>query len=181
MVNLICAGKDSGRVEKQFFVDGRPSVGPNPVLDSQPCNGLSLSCFADQGSNPTKHKLLPPPPPPNWYPSTRGGGRGLKMEKNHLGIILSCKIMILQGVRHPISCLGVCCVNDSRKEGCMASEPALDLTTSLLGYFMANSPATRAPGQDSAPSAPSWGQMLGAPPIMLGAPMGSEGNQPHTV
>ena len=33
MVNLICAGKDSGRVDKQL-ADGQLSGGSNPVLDS---------------------------------------------------------------------------------------------------------------------------------------------------
>ena len=44
--------------------------------------------------------------------------------------------MILQGVRHPISCLGVCDANDPPKEGCMASAPTLDVTTSLQGDFL---------------------------------------------
>ena len=49
------------------------------------------------------------------------------------GIVLSGKIMIPQGVGHPISCLGVCYANDPPKGGCMASVPAVDLTTSLRG------------------------------------------------
>ena len=56
MVNHICAGKDSGPVERQF-AHGQPSVGSNPVTDSRPRNGLSLSRSADQGLNPAKHKL----------------------------------------------------------------------------------------------------------------------------
>ena len=43
--------------------------------------------------------------------------------------------MILQGVGHPISCLGVCYVNDPQKGGCTTHAPALDLTTSLRGDF----------------------------------------------
>ena len=45
--------------------------------------------------------------------------------------------MILQGVGHPISCLGVCYVNDPKKGGYMTPAPALDLTTSLRGDFFA--------------------------------------------
>ena len=43
--------------------------------------------------------------------------------------------MILQGVGHPISCLGVCYANDPKKGGYMTPAPALDLTTSLRGDF----------------------------------------------
>ena len=48
-------------------------------------------------------------------------------------MVLLGKIMILQGVGHPISCLGVCYVNDPKKGGYMTPAPALDLTTSLRG------------------------------------------------
>ena len=41
--------------------------------------------------------------------------------------------MILQGVGHEISCLGVCYANDPEKGGCMASAPMPDPTTSLPG------------------------------------------------
>ena len=41
--------------------------------------------------------------------------------------------MILQGVGHPISCIGVCYANDPKKGGYMTPAPALDLTTSLRG------------------------------------------------
>ena len=43
--------------------------------------------------------------------------------------------MILQGVGHPISCLGVCYANDPKKGGYTTPAPALDLTTSLRGDF----------------------------------------------
>ena len=43
--------------------------------------------------------------------------------------------MILQGVGHPISCLGVCYANDPKKGGYKTPAPALDLTTSLRGDF----------------------------------------------
>ena len=39
-------------------------------------------------------------------------------QKIHWEIILSGKIMILQGVRHPISCLRVCYASDPQKGGC---------------------------------------------------------------
>ena len=44
--------------------------------------------------------------------------------------------MILQGVGHPISCLGVCYANDPQKGGYTTPAPALDLTTSLRGDFV---------------------------------------------
>ena len=44
--------------------------------------------------------------------------------------------MILQGVGHQISCLGVCYANDPpQKRGYTTPAPALDLTTSLRGDF----------------------------------------------
>ena len=48
-------------------------------------------------------------------------------------MLLLGKIMILQRVGHPISCLGVCYANDPQKGGYMTPAPALDLTTSLRG------------------------------------------------
>ena len=50
-------------------------------------------------------------------------------------MVLLGKIMILQGVGHPISCLGVCYANDPKKGGYTPLAPALDLTTSLRGDF----------------------------------------------
>ena len=50
-------------------------------------------------------------------------------------MVLLGKIMILQGVGHPISCLGVCYANDPKKGGYMTPAPVLDLTTSLRGDF----------------------------------------------
>ena len=51
-------------------------------------------------------------------------------------MLLLGKIMILQGVGHPISCLGVCYANDPKKGGYTTPAPALDLTTSLRGDFL---------------------------------------------
>ena len=43
--------------------------------------------------------------------------------------------MILQGVGHQISCIGVCYANDPKKGGYTMPAPALDLTTSLRSDF----------------------------------------------
>ena len=51
-------------------------------------------------------------------------------------MVLLGKIMILQGVGHPISCLGVCYANDPKKGGYTTPAAALDLTTSLRGDFI---------------------------------------------
>ena len=52
------------------------------------------------------------------YPGTgwRWGG-GDENEKIHWGIIFSPKMMVLQGVRHPVPYLGVSYVNDPKKSG----------------------------------------------------------------
>ena len=65
-------------------------------------------------------------------------------------MLLLGKIMILQGVGHPISCLGVCYANDPKKGGYMTPAPALDLTTSLRGDFPNEfSPAKSSPHKNS--------------------------------
>ena len=61
--------------------------------------GSSALFLPDRSSNPSKHKLLTTPPP----------------KKIHWGIILLGEMMMLQGVGHPISCLGVCYANDLPK------------------------------------------------------------------
>ena len=45
------------------------------------------------------------------------GDRGLRIKTSIGGMVLLGKIMLLQGVRHPISCLGVCHPDDPQKEG----------------------------------------------------------------
>ena len=50
-------------------------------------------------------------------------------------MVLLGKIMILQGVGHQISCLGVCYANGPQKGGYTTPTCALDLTTSLRGDF----------------------------------------------
>ena len=72
MVHLICAGKDSGRVDKQV-ADGRPGVGlirtadrtmvcPSAVLQTRP------------GVIPANHKLSNPPTPSKSGIQMGGGG-----------------------------------------------------------------------------------------------------------
>ena len=70
--------------------------------------------------NPSEHKRLTPPahpptPPKMWYPVS--GVLRPQNQKNHRGIVLSGKIMMLQLVGHPISCLGVCYANDPQNGG----------------------------------------------------------------
>ena len=66
----------------------------------------NYSLSLDPGSNPSKHKLPttnPQPHPQNVTCTIRG--IGASRLKSPWGIVLSSKIMILRGVRHPISCL----------------------------------------------------------------------------
>ena len=80
----------------------------------------------DQGPNThtaaTIHKevLTPPPrppqPPPKKGTEVRGGTR-VKIQKNHWGIIVGPKMMILQGVRRQKPCIGVCYVKDPKRGG----------------------------------------------------------------
>ena len=127
--------RDSTRVEKQWMPEQTGfSLIPRPTHHL--CDGLSLSRFAGQGSNPIKHKLLTPPPHtpkmvPNYGGSMvgsdrldvpgnpsmgwgGGGGKGSK-SKNSLGDHFVSQNNGLQGVRHPISCLGVCYANKPPK------------------------------------------------------------------
>ena len=59
--------------------------------------------------------FCPPPPPPQK--KLIFSFRGLRIKKIHWGIVLLGKIMILQGVGHQTSCLGVCYANDPPKGG----------------------------------------------------------------
>ena len=121
------------------LVDGDPASVHIPAggpLAGIPANSL----LSNPGSNPSGHKPLTPHPSPLNCDTQFQGDRGLKIKKIHWGIVSSGKIMILQGVRHPISCLRVCYVNDpyaihTPKGGCMAFAPTRDLTTSLRGDF----------------------------------------------
>ena len=82
----------------------------------------------DLGPNPhtapriRKEVLTPPPPPPTPPPPPQkgvpgyGGLKGSK-QKIHWGIIFSPKMMILQGVGHPVPYLGVSYANDPKKGG----------------------------------------------------------------
>ena len=68
----------------------------------------------DLWSNPSEHKLLTPPPP---QIDIQFQGIEASESEIHWGILLLGKILILQGVGHPISCLGVCYANDPPKGG----------------------------------------------------------------
>ena len=73
-------------------------------------------CYSNQLPHclqPFERKLLTPPQ--KVISSFRGCGP--QNQKIHWGMVLLGKIMILQGVGHPISCLGVCYANDPKKGG----------------------------------------------------------------
>ena len=83
-------------------------------------SGQAVAQFLpDPCSNPSKHKFLTPPP--NMVCSFRG--TEASKSKNPLGDPFVGQNNGLQGVRHPISCLGVCYANDPQKGGCTASAP----------------------------------------------------------
>ena len=96
--------------EPQLHQCGRQSSGRTLAFRHRCCGFKSRLVIAgagrsthysfspNRGSNPSQHK------PQN--------------QKIHWGIVLSSKILILQGVRHPISCLLVYYVNDPPKRGC---------------------------------------------------------------
>ena len=54
-----------------------------------------------------------------WKPPSllNGAERGLKIKKSSGGIVVPGKIIISQGVGHPMSCLGVCYTNNPPKRG----------------------------------------------------------------
>ena len=85
-----------------------PDVGPNP--HTAPIIRKEVLTPPPPTTPPT-----PPTPPKKGYPST-GGQRGQK-RKIHWGIIFSPKMMILQGVGHPIPYLGVLYKNNPQKGG----------------------------------------------------------------
>ena len=111
-----------------------------------------VSFLPDCGSNPSKHKLLTPSPPTPKMRFPVSGDRGLKIKKIHWGIILSGKIMIYKGVRHPISCLGVCYANDPPKMGVYSVRACACLTTSLRGDSIAFGKAPRREMRDLGPN-----------------------------
>ena len=63
------------------------------------------------------NEVLDPPPPKGVPRYGGGGGAGGQNRKNHWGINSSPKMMVLQGVRHPIPSLGVCYANDPKRGG----------------------------------------------------------------
>ena len=57
-------------------------------------------------------------PPPKGVPRNGGGGgTGLNIQKNHWGIILGPKMMILTGLRRQQSYIGVCYTKNPKKRG----------------------------------------------------------------
>ena len=90
------------------------------------CSGLN------QRTMSTIRKKRPPPPPATTpLPKKWHSGRGGQNEKIHRGIILSAKMMIVQGVdiqNHPWGY-----AKDPKKGGLRRPSPALDLTTALRG------------------------------------------------
>ena len=66
--------------------------------------------------------FCPPPPPQSGIQFQ--GDRGLKSKNSTGGLFYWAKIMMLQGVGHPMSCLGACCANDPPKGGVYAPATA---------------------------------------------------------
>ena len=125
----------------------QPLLVPHPAalpFDQQLYGSLHLPHCLE----PSQRKLLTPPPsptPPHPHPPLKkviSSSRGYRPQnqKIHWGMVLLGKIMILQGVGHQISCLGVCYANDPKKGGYTTPAPALDLTTSLRGDFVRTPP-----------------------------------------
>ena len=82
----------------------------------------------------TRKLVVTPPPPPTIKGVPRcNGGTGVKIQKNHWGIILGPEMMILQGVRRQNPYIGVCYAKEPKKGGYTMLAPALDLSTSLQG------------------------------------------------
>ena len=78
----------------------------------------------------TQRCFDPPPAKKRGYPGA--GGYGCQKPKNHWGIIVSPKMMMLQGVRRQKPYIGVCYAHDPQRGGGYTTlAPALDLTTSL--------------------------------------------------
>ena len=94
----------------------------------------------------------------------------VRFPAGHWGIVLLGKIMILQGVGHPISCLGVCYANDPQKGGYTTPAPALDLTPSLRGDFAGSAGAQIVSSKQVLTSMGGWGGggsvsgLIGKPP-----------------
>ena len=99
--------------------------------------------YTHSGHNTQRSFDPPQPPPPPPTPPKKGypgaGGYGVKIQKNHWGIIFGPKKMILHGVKRQKPYIGVCYANGPQKGGgggYTTLAPALDLTTSLRGDFL---------------------------------------------
>ena len=104
----------SGRAVMQS-TGSRQDGGSNP---GQPTTGSAdrptSFILLDPRSNPSEHN--PPPPPPGKKVISSFRGYRPQNSKIHWDLLLG-KIMILQGVGQPISCLGVCYASDPPKGG----------------------------------------------------------------
>ena len=84
-----------------------------------------------------KNQNISPPTPQKMVPKSVGGGgvEGSKL-KSYWEMILSPKMMILHGVRHPISWIGICYAHGPQKVGVNGTRIVLDVATSLQGEFL---------------------------------------------
>ena len=127
---FLVGGSNPGRMNTAALpppTGGRPGFElPTKNLASAVLPFDQLLCGSDMLPHclePSERKLLTPPPPPNPPPlplkKVISSFRGYRPrnQKIHWGMVLLGKIMILQGVGHPISCLGVCYANDPKKGG----------------------------------------------------------------
>ena len=135
--NVFCQNKpqSNGNAASRRLVSSNPSR-RSPAASAKLPTGnrtanLSISgrlhyhstgaCYGGHCSShclkPSDQKLLTPPSPPQKKCYPLSGDRGLRSKKIHWWIVLLDKIMILQGVGHQISCLGVCSANDPQKGG----------------------------------------------------------------
>ena len=74
-------------------------------LNPHPADGPTSLVLLDSRSNRTEHKLWTLTPTPLKKNDIQFQGIEASVFKNHWGIILLGKIMILEKIGHPISCL----------------------------------------------------------------------------
>ena len=113
---FLVGGSNPGRVNTAPLpppIIGRP--GFEPPTENFASAALPFDrrwCDSDMPPHclePSERKLLTPPPLKKVMSSLRG--QRPQNQKIRWGMVLLGKIMILQGVGHPISCLGVCYAN----------------------------------------------------------------------
>ena len=86
---------------------GRPNTGPVVWANPSPYTSLFVDKFWPGHRQACLYK--------KWYLAK--GSRGVRIGKFIWGIIWSPKMMILQGVKHPMSYSGVCCTNTPKSRG----------------------------------------------------------------